>query len=588
MVSSYDPPRRNPPSATGDDPLEVELVYTVRTCGSCSFFWPTDPATQPYGPYSTYDFPSNTPALASPPADAASFAWLTGVTRPPAFPDAEIMDGCRKAPIMTLGINPNLTAFLPGQTGTSWCYPSFSSAGGADSWTKYAYYYRYRSVFQERFDFTFASQFIVEESRVVAAKAGEVVAANRASDAPAYSIDVRYDGDSDVTTIPLPGVLGAPPYGLLVDVGGRFNAGDVIAGQIAVPAGRSVEIYDQQVGYYERMVPILGLFSSFLAANGHAGASLRVGEDVGQLDMVACASPHWTPAWLGGSTASEQTIIRNCVSQNAWAIKQLIQTRPAVLLLIGEASYTMFAEAFGARITAAQPLPEAPADGAFTLLRATTDPQNPVTFAFETTIEGAPYRLSTRIIVAPHFSYVENFVPQYRFSPTAWAAFQGQYAACAHFLMTDPRIAKPAQEGGYRAFLISSDVSAVRAQLAQSWPATAATLAGVFYDPNAMIEAVFEALYQNGTLAYADGVGGAPGHLARSDGPCSFCVNAHWSFPAGCPYDKPPKPGDPPLPDRFLQQVAAELIASRPGPARFASMRLLDDSYEARREPPGP
>ena len=29
------------------------------------------------------------------------------------------MDGCRKAPIMTIGINPNLTAFAPGKTGAS-------------------------------------------------------------------------------------------------------------------------------------------------------------------------------------------------------------------------------------------------------------------------------------------------------------------------------------------------------------------------------------------------------------------------------------------------------------------------------------
>jgi hypothetical protein len=50
------------------------------------------------------------------------------------------MDGCRKAPIMTIGINPNLTAFAPGRAGASWCYPDFSDASGGDAATKYAYY----------------------------------------------------------------------------------------------------------------------------------------------------------------------------------------------------------------------------------------------------------------------------------------------------------------------------------------------------------------------------------------------------------------------------------------------------------------
>ena len=145
---------------------------------------------------------------------------------------------------------------------------------------------------------------------------------------------------------------------MLVDVGTRFAAGDVIAAPLSVPAGRTVEVYDQQVGYYERIVPILDLFCGYLKASGHADATLRVGEDVCQLDMVACASPHiGARRWLAGLKESEQTVMSNCVSQNAWAIKQLIQSRPAVLLLIGE-GYTMFRDAFGRRITAAQPLPD--------------------------------------------------------------------------------------------------------------------------------------------------------------------------------------------------------------------------------------
>ena len=131
---SYDPPRQSNPKPPAD-PLEIDLVVNVRPWSTCSFFWPEDSSKQPYGPYPCYDFDSNTPAERGPEGETSSFVWLKGTTRPAAFPDAEVMDGCRKAPIMTIGINPNLTAFALGKTGASWVYPSFSSDGVTDSWT---------------------------------------------------------------------------------------------------------------------------------------------------------------------------------------------------------------------------------------------------------------------------------------------------------------------------------------------------------------------------------------------------------------------------------------------------------------------
>jgi hypothetical protein len=588
MSTAYYPPRQVTPTDADNDPLEIELVLNVRPCGTCSFFWPTDPAQQPYGPYSTFDFTSDAPATPTPPPGALSFPWITGVTRSPGFPDPEVMDGCRKAPIMTIGINPNLTAFAPGQMGAAWCYPSFSSDSGEDSWAKYAFYYRYRSIFQERFALEFAKQFLTPAGRIVAARSGSVTSTTRISNSPAYSIQVLYDGDTSPTTINLPGTLGAPPYVVLFDPAppnNRFTAGDVIAGQITVPPGQTVQVYEQQVGYYERIVPMLAAFTSFLKAKGHAGASLRVGEDVCQLDMVACASPHWGQPWLGGSDHSVQTIISNCVAKNGWAIKQLVQTRPVLLLLVGEASFQMFRDAFGHYIRSSMTLSPTPADGAYTLLRATTDPANPVTFEFSTTVEGTPYSLLTRLIVTPHFSFPENFLPQYRLNPAEWASFQSQFPDCARFLRADGRIHRSLQSAPYIAFEVTSDLQGVQRQIAQSWPSASTALAPLFYDPNAMIEAVFEQLYAEGALVYVDGAGNTPGQLKRGDGACSFCVNAHWSFPAGCPYDKLPKPNDAPLPDRFLQQVAAQLLAEGASHARFMSARMLDDSYEARRDP---
>jgi hypothetical protein len=112
-----------------------------------------------------------------------------------------------------------------------------------------------------------------------------------------------------------------------------------------------------------QMVPVLTAFESFLKEKGHARAQLKIGEDVGQLDMVACASPQWGPQWLGGTSQSMHTIISNCVHKNAWALKQLVQTRPAIVFLVGQASWDMFRQSFGHLIRSKATLPTLPEDG---------------------------------------------------------------------------------------------------------------------------------------------------------------------------------------------------------------------------------
>ena len=269
-----------------------------------------------------------------------------------------------------------------------------------------------------------------------------LTAAKRTSDAPAFSIQVTYDGDAAPTTIAVPG---RPRRAALrrADRRGPTVQGRRYACRAPVPCrlGYLCRCSTSRSATHERIVPIIDSFSAFLRGKGHAGAALKVGEDVCQLDMVACASPHWGPDWLGGARRSGQSSV-NCVSKNGWAVKQLIQTKPAVLLLIGEASYTMFTDAFGPYISAAKPLPKGPSDGAFTLLRLSTDAA--VNFRFNTQVDGVAYGISIRIVVAPHFSYSENFIPQYRFSPSGWAAFQASFPDCAAFLQHDPAV-RPAQ-----------------------------------------------------------------------------------------------------------------------------------------------
>jgi hypothetical protein len=553
---SYDPPRQSRPKSPADS-LEVDLVFNIRPCSTCNFFWPEDSSKQPYGPYPCYDFNSNTPAEKDPEGKKNSFVWLNGTTRPPTFPDAEVMDGCRKAPIMTIGINPNLTAFAAGRTESSWCYPSFSSADRSDSWTKYAYYYRYRSVYQEHLDLKFIDQFLLPEGQIRAEKPGVLMEFPRSSDAPSYDIRVHYDGDATPTAIHLPGKVGEPRYVVLIDANARFLKGDLLAARLNVPAGRKTDIYAEPIGYYMQMVPVLHIFESYLKQKGHSGVHLQVGEDVGQVDMVACASPHWGPQWLGGNSQSVNTIILNCVHKNAWAMKQLLQTRPAIVFLVGQASWNMFRQSFGHLIKAQPPLPSYPEDGPYTLLRLTT--QQDCRLEFSTEVDGRTFSISTRLVITPHFSYDENFVPQFRMSEQAFDAFEKEYPSAAAFLQNDPRLKFQRQAGAFVTAGIQTDVQEVWAEIKQKYSSANAPLTNDYYDPHQMMATVLEQLYENGGLSYTNPKEGSPGFLSRGDGPCTFCVNSHWKFPKGCPYGKP---DEKQYPIGFLEQVAGKMFGS--------------------------
>ncbi len=362
-----------------NDPLEVSLVFEVKKCRTCKFFWP-EKGPQTYGPYPTYDFEQNFPKENKPTLPHEfSYPWVNGVTQKEGFPEPEVVDGCRKAPIMTIGINPNLTAFLPGPTGASWVYPVFNDTKNTNAYTKYAWYYRYRSVYQEHLDTKFIQSQLLKQGQVKASADGEIVAANAPSEAPL--IDLKTKSTSGKTQDhPLKWKPGTPRYVVLQDThgsGAHFKKGELLAAKLNVAAGKKVNIDREIIGYYEQFVPVLNDFNKYLQSKGHKAANLQIGEDVCQLDMVACASPHWGPPFLGGTTKSENTIVHNCVSNNAWAVKQLIQTNPAVLYIVGEASYDMFYKAFHKWIKSKKPFPKNPVDGAFTLLRLTTDAKNP-------------------------------------------------------------------------------------------------------------------------------------------------------------------------------------------------------------------
>ena len=86
--TEYDPKRQKTP-VDRKDPLEIALVYNVRACGTCNFFWPNDPADQPYGPFPTFDFKSNMPE--DPPSgdNDRNFPIFKVNTKEPSFPNGD-------------------------------------------------------------------------------------------------------------------------------------------------------------------------------------------------------------------------------------------------------------------------------------------------------------------------------------------------------------------------------------------------------------------------------------------------------------------------------------------------------------------
>src|ERR1700709_640105 len=119
----------NDPTAQPDvsppaPPMEVALAETAKGCRTCNWFWK---GTKPYGPYPSYDWTTDfPPEVVRNEKQSATLAdpqpWLGGKLIGSGFQDPGVMHGCRKAPIMTIGINPNMTAWFPYSSSAGWIY----------------------------------------------------------------------------------------------------------------------------------------------------------------------------------------------------------------------------------------------------------------------------------------------------------------------------------------------------------------------------------------------------------------------------------------------------------------------------------
>ena len=265
-------------------PTEVELVFDVMPCNAQRVA--QEPISQPHpcayfrkwGTYHSYDYRTD----GAPPTRKIQQP-VQYVGRASLVP--EMLSGCRKAPILAVGINPNLPGWWPATRGS--LNPLF------DDYRQFAHYFRYRAT------------------------------AKLALSAKDYA---RYGGgDQD-----------APPASTL-----ELN---VPADSRGV---RSVRAHLQQQKMYDAYQALLDDLAN--AMNLPAEHKLTVGEDLSYGNMIACPSAKWTteadpqdsslPAM---SIGERDGIVHECFVKRKYFLRSLFQSLPTVLLVFSQSTANAF------------------------------------------------------------------------------------------------------------------------------------------------------------------------------------------------------------------------------------------------------
>lgn len=484
-------------------PVEVQLAWEVMTCRALRNTYDTDEHAcrwfnEHYGPFPSFDWLKSIPNEQLKEGETRS---LQAVCKGSRYQLPELMSGCRKAPIMTIGINPNLTAFWPGTEGATWAYPYFDDIG------QFAHYFRYRSIYQERFSLDFIRSHVVPGSEIKAIGSGRLSNAIRSKRDEQLTLELIYN-DSFSQSLNL-----NREYEVFFDKDQTFEAGAVIAAKIALPQSEATELIQEEVGYYKRFREIFKRFKEMAGATLQH-ADLRLGEDVCQADMVACASPGWD-SWF--TDEAQKGIVDECVHKRGWLAQQLLQTQPIVVVFAGLSSYNMFHQRFKMQI-----IPE-------------LDPNGDTFEILEACVKGN-YRLKTetpngiidaRILISPHFSYAENFEAQCRFALDQWLAFKATYPKQVEQLT--PVTIQNFDKSRMLVF-IDRKTAPTQEQIGEaSWR----VLMEHRYDAVELLSQCIHQEYTANRLVFD----AERGHLARSAGACQFCDNALYQFPEGCPYE---------------------------------------------------
>lgn len=265
-------------------PTEVELVFEVMPCNAQRVA--QEPVSQPHpcayfrnwGTYHSYDYRTD-----GPPPTRKIQQPVQYVGRAPLVP--EMLSGCRKAPILAVGINPNLPGWWPATRGS--LNPLF------DDYKQFAHYFRYRAT----------------AKLALSAKDYAKYGGGGQDIPPASTFELEIPVDSN---------------GL-----------------------HSVTAHLQQQKMYEAYQALLDDLAK--AMNLPAGHKLLVGEDLSYANMIACPSAKWTteadphdPNLPAMSTGERDGIVHECFAKRKYFLRSLFQSLPSVLLVFSQSTANAF------------------------------------------------------------------------------------------------------------------------------------------------------------------------------------------------------------------------------------------------------
>lgn len=503
-----------------------QRMQDLRGCRKCDAFW----GETAYGPFIQVEH-------AKAGADDAA-AVLTGTITGFSHPEPATLYGCRKAPIMLIGINPNLPAhfLVPRKPKASewssgrsaateeWKSGAFIAMPFFGSDQQYAGHYRQRpsGALQLR-DVTDLEGLLAGHGRLIADNDGELVPDDEAMGG-SYRVPgrrmarlaIQYKGaDKPV----LHDIEWKRDESLAV-VRRSFRKGEIIAGLLTSSVmGKQIQFQRSTAGagYYTRVDRLLTGVKSLIP-----GANLELGEDMSLHDVVACASPNWNDREF-----DTEAVRSHCVQDMRWMHRDVADCAPEVIVLAGRVALSMFAQTGAGRLST--PLEQLPTragghGGLFSTVASA---------GLWWTYRARGVERSVRLVIAPHFSYSDNFLPQCYFTQAEWVAFQQRHSAIAGLLAAENRIKPVFGTGDTQVSMKIDDVLWRRIETADMVAAT--TMRTAWVDPVAFLsEAVVEALKERHVGLDANG------HLKRSRSGCDFCDNPAWKLGQGCAYDPAP------------------------------------------------
>jgi len=285
-------------------PIEVELVYEVMPCNALRVAQQPGAAPHPcsyfrkWGNYHSYDYPSVGPPQQGTVVDLPQYVYAG---RAPLVP--EMVSGCRKAPIMSVGINPNLTGWFSSSYNA--IYPWF------DDYKQFAHYFRYRRT--------------------------------QKLDIPKNKF-TQYQGSNE---------------GPLTDSTPRKPNTHGL--EIPHPASEMPPIPAEplDVKMYQNYESLL---ADLATAMNWANHKLSLGEDVSYGNMVACPSAKWlnavdaaNPDMPPMTPAEQRGIVQECFHKRHYFLRQLFQSLPKILMVFSQNTANAFIGEMSGRFTAGNP-----------------------------------------------------------------------------------------------------------------------------------------------------------------------------------------------------------------------------------------